>query len=266
MNAVILLVRLNLILEGNLWISAGDDTNPFASDGFAPIDERADRRPWDAQRTSANTNDLRGKILRIRPQPDGSYTIPEGNLFPEGTPNTRPEIYIMGCRNPFRYTIDSKRGYVFWGDVGPDAGKDGAMRGPKGIDEVNRAKGPGFWGWPYSRGNNQAYHDYNFTTEESGALFNPDKPINDSPNNTGLRTLPPAQESMIWYSYDDSEEFPWVRKGGKNPMAGPVFYSDEFGVENKFPPYFDGKLLIYEWMRGLDVCRKTRYGRKFSPC
>ena len=23
---------------------------------------------------------LRGKILRIRPQPDGTYTIPEGNL------------------------------------------------------------------------------------------------------------------------------------------------------------------------------------------
>ena len=236
--------------KGNLWISIGDDTNPFASDGFAPIDERPGRSAWDAQKSSANTNDLRGKILRITPQADGSYTIPEGNLFAEGTPNTRPEIYIMGCRNPFRFSIDSKRDYVYWGDVGPDAGKDVEERGPKGIDEVNRAKGPGFWGWPYSRGNNQAYHDYDFTKEQSGPLFDPLNPINNSPNNTGLTKLPPAQEAMIWYSYDDSEEFPWVRKGGKNPMAGPVFYEDEFTAKDKFPPYFDGKLLIYEWMRG----------------
>ena len=86
---------------------------------------------------------------------------------------------------------------MYWGDVGPDAGKDGEMRGPKGIDEINRAKGPGFWGWPYSRGNNQPYYDFNFTTNESGPLFDPLKPINDSPNNTGLTDLPPIQESMI---------------------------------------------------------------------
>lgn len=235
--------------EGNLWISVGDNTNPFASDGYAPIDERPGRKAWDAQGSAANTNDLRGKILRIHPEDDGTYSIPEGNLFPIGTPNTRPEIYVMGCRNPFRYSIDSKRGYLYWGDVGPDAGKDGELRGPKGIDEVNVAKHPGFWGWPYSRGNNQAYYDYNFTTKESGPRFNTENPVNNSPNNTGITELPPIQKSMIWYSYDDSEEFPWVKKGGKNPMAGPVFYADEFETDNKFPPYFEGKLLIYEWMR-----------------
>ena len=52
--------------NGNLLLSTGDDTNPFESEGFTPIDERADRNPaFDAQRTSANTNDLRGKVLRI---------------------------------------------------------------------------------------------------------------------------------------------------------------------------------------------------------
>ena len=35
--------------------------------------------------SSANTNDLRGKILRIHPTADGKYTIPSGNLFPSGT-------------------------------------------------------------------------------------------------------------------------------------------------------------------------------------
>ena len=54
--------------DGNLYLSTGDDTNPFESDGYTPIDEREGRNPaFDAQRTSANTNDLRGKILRINP-------------------------------------------------------------------------------------------------------------------------------------------------------------------------------------------------------
>ncbi|MEO1518409.1 MAG: ThuA domain-containing protein [Bacteroidota bacterium] len=236
--------------DGNLFITIGDNTNPFASDGFSPSDERPGREPWDAQRTSANTNDLRGKILRIRPEADGTYSIPEGNLFPPGTPNTRPEIYVMGCRNPFRHAIDHQTGYLYWGDVGPDAGKNKDERGPKGIDEVNQARAAGNWGWPYSRGNNQRYHDYNFAQKVSGPLFDPQQPINESPNNTGKRVLPPAQQSMIWYSYDESKEFPWTGVGGKNPMAGPIYHSNQYKQGAKsFPPYFDGKLLIYEWMR-----------------
>ncbi|RMG24264.1 MAG: carbohydrate-binding protein, partial [Bacteroidetes bacterium] len=236
--------------DGLLYISTGDDTNPFASNGFAPIDERPGRKPWDAQRSSANTNDLRGKILRIKPEADGTYSIPEGNLFPPGTPNTRPEIYVMGCRNPFRISIDQKTNFLYWGDVGPDAGKDGENRGPKGYDELNQARHAGFWGWPYTRGDNKAYFDYDFATQTSGERFKPEQLINDSPNNTGLKELPPAQKSFIWYSYDRSEEFPWTATGGKNPMAGPVYYSELFeGVKNRFPDYFNGKLFFYEWMR-----------------
>jgi cytochrome c len=235
--------------DGNLFISVGDNTNPFASDGYAPIDERPGRQPWDAQRSSANADDLRGKILRIHPEPDGSYTIPEGNLFPPGTPGTRPEIFVMGCRNPFRISIDARTGYLYWGDVGPDAGEPGELRGPKGLDGINQAKAAGFWGWPYSRGNNQPYYDYDFVAGRSGELFDPARPFNDSPNNTGIKKLPPAQSSLIWYSYDHSEEFPWTGTGGKNPMAGPVYYSHEYNGRSKFPPYFDGKLVIYEWMR-----------------
>jgi cytochrome c len=235
--------------DGLLYVSAGDDTNPFASDGYAPIDERPGRSSWDAQRSSANTNDLRGKILRIRPEADGTYSIPEGNLFPPGTPNTRPEIYAMGLRNPFRISIDQRRNWLFWGDVGPDAGKDSLTRGPKGLDEINLAMTPGNWGWPHTRGNNQAYHDYDFATNTSGPKFDPANPVNDSPNNTGLRELPPARSSLIWYSYDESEEFPWVGTGGKNPMAGPVYYMDDYPAATRYPAYFDGKLFIYEWMR-----------------
>src|SRR5690606_26650996 len=53
---------------GNLYLSTGDNTNPHGSTGYSPSDERPGREPWDAQRSSANTNDLRGKVLRITPQ------------------------------------------------------------------------------------------------------------------------------------------------------------------------------------------------------
>ncbi|MCL6273749.1 ThuA domain-containing protein [Muricauda sp. 2012CJ35-5] len=237
--------------NGNLFIGIGDNTNPFESQGFAPIDERANRALWDAQRSAANTNDLRGKILRIKPEADGTYSIPEGNLFPVGTPNTRPEIYVMGCRNPFRFSIDSKTGFVYWGDVGPDSGQDDPVRGPKGMGEFDQARKAGFWGWPYVRGNNQQYNDYDFTKLESGPKFDPQNLVNDSPNNTGIQNLPPAQESLIWYSYDHSEEFPWLGEGGVNPMAGVVYHSADYpdANENSFPSYFENKLFVYEWMR-----------------
>ncbi len=97
--------------DGNLYLSVGDDVNPHSepSGGYAPLSER-DGTFHDARATSANTNDLRGKLLRITPQPDGGYTIPEGNLFPPGTEKTRPEIYAMGFRNPFRFSVDPETG------------------------------------------------------------------------------------------------------------------------------------------------------------
>ena len=236
--------------DGNLYIGIGDNTNPFESNGFAPIDERKDRQLWDAQRSASNTNDLRGKILRITPQADGTYTIPKGNLFPQGTKDTRPEIYAMGLRNPFRFSIDSQTGHLYWGDVGPDAGKLDSLRGPAGMGEFNQARRAGYWGWPYTRGNNQVYNDYDFFKKKSGEKFNPENIINDSPNNTGLKKLPPVQSSMIWYSYTKSNEFPWLGKGGVNPMAGPVFHVADYpNATEGFPNYFDKKLFVYEWMR-----------------
>ncbi len=237
--------------DGNLFLSTGDDVNPFASDGFGPMDERPGRAAWDAQGSSANTNDLRGKILRIRPESDGTYSIPEGNLFAAGDSLARAEIYVMGNRNPYRISIDQKTGFLYWGEVGPDANEDSPYRGPRGHDELNQAREAGFFGWPYFVGDNKAYRDYNFDTEEIGDYYDATAPVNDSPNNTGLRMLPSANKAFIWYPYADSPEFPIVKNGGRNAMAGPVFYSDLYEKGRAgFPEYFDGKLFIYDWIRG----------------
>ncbi len=237
--------------EGNLYLSTGDNTNPHGSNGFSPSDERPGRSPWDAQKSSANTNDLRGKIIRIRPENDGTYGIPEGNLFAEGTENTRPEIYTMGHRNPYRISIDQKTGYVYWGDVGPDAPAPDSLRGPAGHDEVGQARRAGNFGWPHFVGDNKAYFKYDFSKNKSLNKWEVDSPMNTSPNNTGLQKLPPAQAAFIWYPYGVSPEFPLVGAGGRNAMAGPVFYSDDFkDAQGAFPKYYEGKLFIYEWMRG----------------
>ena len=130
---------------------------------------RADRRAAGPHRRGtrrnrpANTNDLRGKIIRIHPEPDGTYTIPEGNLFPKGTAKTRPEIYTMGHRNPYRISVDSRTGFLYWGDVGPDANGGLRRRGPRGLRRGRtRRAAPGNFGWPYFVGNNKAYFKTTF--------------------------------------------------------------------------------------------------------
>lgn len=236
--------------DGTLYISTGDNTNPFASDGYAPIDTRDGRHPWDAQKSSANANDLRGKILRIRPLPDGTYEIPDGNLFPKDGSQGRPEIYVMGCRNPFRISIDPRTGFLYWGDVGPDASAPRAQRGPAGHDEWNQARGPGNFGWPHFVGPNLAYHQYDFATNAVGEPFDPARPVNTSPFNTGPQELPPAVPAWIWYTYGESAEWPELGAGGRCAMAGPVFHYDpDRATEASLPASFDNTLFIYEWAR-----------------
>ncbi|HEY4935052.1 MAG TPA: PQQ-dependent sugar dehydrogenase [Puia sp.] len=241
-----------------LYFSAGDNSTPFdepgqpfANRGFGPLNSAPGHLQYDAERSAGNSNDLRGKIMRIRLHNDGSYEIPAGNLFAPGTPKTRPEIYVMGNRNPYRITVDQKNSNLYWGEVGPDAPNDSfATRGPRGYDEVNQARKAGYFGWPFFVGNNYAYRQYNYLTGVSGAAFDPAKPENHSANNTGLTELPPAQPAFIWYPYATSPEFPELGTGGRNAMAGPVYYTDMYPAATRYPDYFNGKLFIYDWIRG----------------
>jgi cytochrome c len=242
-----------------LYVSTGDNSTPFDegkgqkydTHAFAPLDDRPEFLNHDARRSAGNTNDLRGKILRIKMKEDGTYTIPEGNLFKPGTERTRPEIYVMGDRNPYRIAVDKKNSYLYWGEVGPDANNDSLeTRGPRGYDEFNQAKAAGFFGWPLFIGNNIPYHAYDYETGKSGPNFDPLHPINDSKNNTGLRELPPAQSAFIWYPYADSKEFPQVGSGGRTAMAGPIYYTDMYPKPFRMPEYYNKKVFFYDWIRG----------------
>lgn len=249
--------------DGLLYVSTGDNSTPFNekdpetgksyainTHSYAPLDDREGFYNHDVRRSSGNSNDLRGKILRIKMNEDGSYEIPKGNLFEKDNPKARPEIYVMGNRNPYRISIDQKTGFLYWGEVGPDARNDSLdTRGPKGYDEVNQAREAGNFGWPYFVGDNFAYWEYDYDKGESLFKYDPEKPVNNSRHNTGMKELPPAQPAFIYYPYDVSDEFPQLGTGGRNAMAGPVYYGDMYPAENRLPEYFDGKLFIYDWIR-----------------
>ncbi|QQQ73978.1 PQQ-dependent sugar dehydrogenase [Saccharothrix sp. 6-C] len=244
---------------GNLYLSTGDDSNPFDSGGYAPIDERTNRNPvYDAQRSAGNTNDLRGKVLRIKVNANGSYSIPAGNLFPVGTANTRPEIYAMGLRNPFRFNVDKQTGAIYLGEYGPDAGTSSSTRGPAGLVEFNRITSAGNFGWPYCVGSNttaEAYVDFTFPSGPSGSRFNCAAPVNNSPRNTGLGTLPAARSA--WIKYDNCS-FAAFGCGSESPMAAPVYRYDAANPSSiKFPAALDGHVFATEfgrrWIKTIDV-------------
>ena len=245
--------------DGNLYLATGDNTPASApgANGYAPNNDAPGLNPgMDSRRGAGNTNDLRGKILRITVQEDGSYTIPAGNLFAPGTAQTRPEIFAMGLRNPFRFEVDPGTNSVSWGDYGPDAGAANADRGPMGYVEwqTTSIDKPVNGGWPYCHGPNANYNEWNFATATPGEFFDCSAGAeNNSRWNTGLAVLPPATAPQLYYG-DNNTHQPWPEltdfspAGGQGPMGGPVYHYDAANPSTtKFPEYWDEKAFFAEF-------------------
>ncbi len=91
---------------------------------------------------------IRGKMLRIdirRTTGNALYAIPPDNPFSGSTtlcnvdgtgPQTCPEIYALGLRNPWRWSFDRQTGDIWLGDVGDSS-----------REEVNRIVRGGNYGW-----------------------------------------------------------------------------------------------------------------------
>ena len=241
--------------DGNLLLATGDNTpagTPGAN-GMAPMNDRTGYNPgFDARRGAGSTNDLRGKILRIDVNEDGTYTIPEGNLFAAGTAGVRAEIFAMGLRNPFRIDSDPMSGAITWGDYGPDAGTANPERGPMGYVEWQSTTVPINGGWPFCHGPNANYNDWDYELLVPGAWYDCDGSlVNNSPYNTGLSTIPSATAPQLYYG-DQPTHQPWPEfgSGGQGPMGGPTYrYDEENAASTKFPAYWDGKTLMGEFSR-----------------
>ena len=188
-------------------------------------------------------------MLRIHPEDDGTYTVPAGNLFPAGTAQTRPEIYAMGFRNPFRIGIDPATDTLYVADYGPGRRRGQPQPGPaRARSSGTSSAQPGNYGWPYCHGNNYAYNDFTFPSGPSGPKFNCAAPVNNSPNNTGLTTLPPAIGGHRRLRLQRQPALPGDRRRRRAdgrpglPLSTPRSTSDR-----KWPAYYDGKAMFGEW-------------------
>lgn len=250
--------------NGDLYLSTGDNHAPGCSDQYSPMDERAGNSWCDDQGTTANTNDLRGKILRIHPEPTQVagkyYSIPAGNLkekyaslwaTTELANKVLPEIYTMGHRNPYRIFPDPITGKLFIAENGP-ASQDDAERGPAGADQWKVTDEAAFLGYPYFLKNNQAYCHWDYAQGkcvaipgQAGMKFDVAKPLNTSPNNTGVTILPPAKPAALW-EHDGANGDPVNGLKACGPGAGPVYHFDaSLNSKVKFPPDVDGKWIIH---------------------
>ena len=254
----------------------------------------------DARRSALNTNDLRGKILRIKVNSNGSYSIPNGNLFDErrdSAEKTRPEIYAMGFRNPFRINLDEKdNAYIT--DYSPDSRVPQNFRGPPGTGRVMVVRKPSNYGWPLCYSPDLPYYQWNFVTsapaQDPPQTFDCDDssrgPANTSRLNTGLTYGPPVSRPEIWYSFNDNNAptplgtpcfayyngsgattcpqlFPeFGPGGGVGPHgAAPYDFDRNLNAPGKFPEYFDGSFIFSEFTR--DFLREVRLdsrGRVFK--
>ena len=93
--------------DGLLYVGFGD-----GGSGGDPLDASQDPTTW------------LGAVLRIEPTPDGTepYAVPAGNPFAsdDQSPADRPEIFLTGVRNPWRFSFDRATGNLWIADVGQD--------------------------------------------------------------------------------------------------------------------------------------------------
>lgn len=269
---------LAMAANGDLFLAIGANDLPHA-DGF--YGSRGAHSPVIAQifqtnseATTQNSDSLLGKVLRIHPERDGTYTIPKGNMFAPGTPNTRPEIYTMGHRNAFHVKYDDLTGELLEGDVGPDALVDDPERGPMGYDEFNLIKGPANYGWPFCVGPNLPYRDKDSITGlGSGEWFDCNNLVN--PTSPGIKNLGPASKPFIWYPYGVGKDFPEMSDapfggtdGGRLAIPGPKYRVFE---GSRMPAFYDGSWFIADWARDwlkqviLDEQGKVLRIQRFAP-
>lgn len=234
----------------------------------------------DSRRGATNTNDLRGKVLRIHVNDDGSYSIPDGNLFAPGTPKTRPEIYAMGFRNPFRIQVD-ENDVAYVTDYSPDSQSPTPLRAAAGTGRMEIVRHPANYGWPMCYSPTLPMYDWNFNTQTSkGRTYDcgdpTHGPTNDSRWNTGQEVLPPITQPDVWYSYREDlwgtpcfgsyntttaqpcpSLFPELGTGGVGPHgAAKYHYDPDNPSTTKFPPYYDNAVFFGEFTR--DYLREIR--------
>jgi glucose/arabinose dehydrogenase len=112
----------------------------FGPDGMMYIGLGDGGSEGDPQGNGQRLGTWLGKILRINPAPRGSrsYTVPSDNPF-VGRAGVRPEIWMYGLRNPWRFSFDRTTRDVWIGDVGQNKYEE--------VDFAPASQAGINWGW-----------------------------------------------------------------------------------------------------------------------
>ena len=130
----------------------------FGKDGFLYIALGDGGGGGDMHGLIGNGQDIAtrlGKILRIRVDCNGAYTVPANNPF-VAQPSPTNEIWLYGLRNPFRFSVDQAAGNLWIGDVGQSSFEE--------VDRVTPAQGGSNMGWRCKEG----AHNFNFSANCQG--------------------------------------------------------------------------------------------------
>lgn len=225
--------------HGDLWVTIGNNGSDLSGSGsqYSTTDSTSSQE-WG----SSSTASMRGGVIRITPDSsEKGYSIPEGNfgdywadhfekngnatLAAEYRDPTKvlPEVYVKGTRSNFSIWVHPTKRWLAWGEVNYQTTND----------EYHLLTHPAFTGFPYFHKNNIATPAGSWTAPVGHSAATP---INNSPLNSGVKQLPPAESATLWYA-----------SGSPTPttlptnvaIGGDVYLYDrnlKSGV--KFPPHF----------------------------
>lgn len=251
---------------GNLWITVGE--HDHISHEPSNYHNTTDRET-SGEDEATDTYSLYGSVLKIHPEPNGTYTIPKGNFgeywsgkFQQqgrtvlakkyaDTSLVRREIYVKGFRDAMSVQVDAKTGWAVVSDCGgqchkiapsyycPTHGK---------TEKTMLITEPSFQGWNYFHADNHPYV-MNKSQEK-----NPLAPVNNSPFRRGVDTLPPAVPGTYLYGLPKTLLVNnWICSVG-----GFVYrYDGKSPSTVKFPPHFEGRFFIKDlnqsFIRSIEV-------------
>src|SRR5690349_19991312 len=171
----------------------------FGPDGMFYIGMGDGGSGGDPQNRAQNPDSLLGKLLRIDVNTGTAtpYNIPSGNRDARG--GGRGEIWALGLRNPWRYSLDPPSGLLYTADVGQAMWEEWDVRTPTTPGSNN--------GWRIIEGQ----HCYNANPCSQTGLVLPAGEYDHSNGDCAV---------ICVFIYLDA---------ASPALAGPYFYSDECG-------------------------------------